>query len=389
MREPIIEPNGAPAYVDHAASTPMRPEVFEAMVPFLRANMANPTGSHTPAREARRAIDEARDVVAEALGVLPGEVVFVGTGTEADNLAVLGVVRRRGGVAVCSAVEHHAVLHSVEHVGGRTVAVDRYGRIDLDRLASALDDSVSLVSVMAVNNEVGTITPMAELAEVVRRLAPGAVLHTDAIQAHSWVDTAATAHLVDAMSLSGHKVGGPKGIGALILRGALVVEPLVFGGGQERDRRSGTHDVAGIVGFAEALRLSTMERADTVARVGALRDRLVDGLRATVPGLSETVPRDFKVAANAHVCVDGVESEALLFLLDRAGVYASAGSSCSSGAVSGSHVLEGMGLAPSVAAGALRLTLGWSSTQAEVDHVLAVVPEVVSQLRRPVTAGRR
>jgi cysteine desulfurase len=284
-------------------------------------------------------------------------------------------------------VEHHAVLHPVRHLGGRTVGGDGYGRVDLAALADALDESVSLVSVMAVNNEVGTITPMAEVAEVVRARAPGAVLHTDAIQAHSWVDTAALAQHVDAMSLSGHKVGGPKGIGALILRNGLAVEPLVFGGGQERDRRSGTHDVAGIVAFAEAVRLCALERAHTVERIGALRDHLVDGLLATVPGLGETVPRNFKVASNAHLCLSGVESEALLFLLDRAGVYASAGSSCSSGAVSGSHVLGAMGVAPSVAAGAVRFTLGWSSTAAEVEHVLSVMPAAVAQLRRPVSGG--
>ncbi|MCU1345452.1 MAG: putative cysteine desulfurase, partial [Acidimicrobiia bacterium] len=300
MSEFIFEPAGAiapTAYLDHAASTPMRPEAFEVMLPFLQGNMANPTGTHGPARQARRAIDEARDVVAEAVGVEPGEVVFVGTGTEADNLAVLGVARRRGGTVVCSAVEHHAVLNPVEHLGGRLVGVDPYGRIDLDALATALDPTVSVVSVMAVNNEVGTITSLAEVAEVVRARAPGAVLHSDAIQAHSWVDTAAIAAVVDAMSLSGHKVGGPKGIGALILRRGLAVEPLVFGGGQERERRSGTHDVAGIVAFAEALRRATQERAATVARVGRLRDRLVDGLLASVPGLSETVPRHLKVAA--------------------------------------------------------------------------------------------
>ena len=369
------------AYLDHAATTPMRPEAVEAMLPFLTERFANPSGSHGASRDARRGVDEARDVVAEALGGAPGEVVFTGCGTEADNLAVLGTVRRHGGVAVCSAAEHHAVLHSVEHVGGRVVAVDAAGAVDLDALADALDESVRVVSVMAVNNEVGTISPLAEVAAVVRERAPGAVLHTDAVQGLQWLDLAAAAADFDLVAVSAHKFGGPKGVGALLVRGSTSVEPLLMGGGQERDRRSGTHNVAGIVAMAEAMRVTVATRTETVARVQALRDRLVDGLVAQVPGLRETVPRDRKVAGSAHVCVEGVENESLLFLLDRGGVCASAASACSSGAMDPSHVLAAMGVPREVAGGALRLSLGWASRDEDVDRVLEVLPAAVQRLQ--------
>jgi cysteine desulfurase len=372
------------AYLDHAATTPMRPEAVEAMLPFLTDRFANPSGSHAASRDARRALDEARDIVAEALGGSPGEVVFTGCGTEADNLAILGTVRRHGGVALCPAAEHHAVLHSVEHLGGRVVPVDAAGAVDLDALADALDGSVRIVSVMAVNNEVGTISPLAEVAAVVRDRAPGAVLHTDAVQGLQWLDLAAAAANFDLVAVSAHKFGGPKGVGALLVRGATSVEPLLMGGGQERDRRSGTHNVAGIVAMAEAMRVTVATRTETVARVQGLRDRLVDGLVAEVPRLRETVPRDRKVAGSAHVCVEGVENESLLFLLDRAGICASAASACSSGAMDPSHVLAAMGVPRELAGGAVRLSLGWGSRDEDVDRVLEVLPAAVMRLRPEV-----
>jgi cysteine desulfurase len=370
------------AYLDHAATTPMRPEAVEAMLPFLTDRFANPSGSHRASRDARRGLDEARDVVAECLGGAPGEVVFTGCGTEADNLAVLGSIRRHGGVAVCPAAEHHAVLHPVEHLGGRVVAVDAAGAVDLDALADALDESVRVVSVMAVNNEVGTISPLAEVAAVVRERAPGAALHTDAVQGLQWLDLAAAAAEYDLVAVSAHKFGGPKGVGALLVRGSTSVEPLLMGGGQERDRRSGTQNVAGIVAMAEAMRISVETRPETVARVQALRDRLLDGLLARVPGLRETVPRDRKVAGSAHVCIEGVENESLLFLLDREGVCASAASACSSGAMDPSHVLAAMGVSREMAGGAVRLSLGWASRDDDVDRVLDVLPAAVLRLRR-------
>jgi cysteine desulfurase len=254
--------------------------------------------------------------------------------------------------------------------------------VDLDELGAALDESVSLVSVMLANNEVGSIQPLAEVAAVVAERAPGAVLHTDAVQGAVWLDVAAAAAPAQLVAVSAHKFGGPKGVGALIVREGVALEPLLLGGGQERERRSGTHNVAGIVAMAEALRLTVAEREATNARVTALRDRLVDGLVAEVPGLVETVPRGSKVPGSAHVCLEGVETEALLFLLDRAGVCASAASSCASGALDPSHVLAAMGVPKEVAAGALRLSLGYASTASDVDRALEVIPSAVAQLRR-------
>jgi len=375
------------AYLDHAATTPMRPEAVEAMLPFLTERFANPSGSHAASRDARRALDEARDDVAQALGCEPGEVVFTGCGTEADNLAILGAIRRAGGVAVCPAAEHHAVLHSVEHLQGRVIGVDTAGAVDLDRLAGALDPAVRVVSVMTANNEVGTVSPLADVVALAREWAPEAVVHTDAVQGFQWLDLAAVAAGCDLVAVSAHKFGGPKGVGALVVRGAVALEPIVMGGGQERDRRSGTHNVAGIVAMAAAMKATAASRDATVARIAALRGRLLDGLLAEVDGLHETVPRDRKVAGSAHVCIEGVENEALLFLLDREGVCASAASACSSGAMDPSHVLAAMGLPRDVAAGSLRLSLGWSSSDTDIDRVLEVLPAAVARLRRRALVG--
>jgi cysteine desulfurase len=226
------------------------------------------------------------------------------------------------------------------------------------------------------------VQPFTAVAELVRERAPRAILHTDAVQGFPWLDAAAVAAPADCLSVSAHKFGGPKGVGALVVRGATTLEPLLLGGGQERDRRSGTHNVAGIVAMAAAMRATVAERATTVERVGALRDRLVDGLVAAVPDVHETVPRPAKVAGSAHVCIDGVESEALLFLLERGGVYASVASSCASGAMEPSHVLAAMGVAKERAGGALRLSLGFASTEADVDRALEVIPDAVRRLRR-------
>ncbi len=347
------------------------------MLPFFSERFANPSGSHRFARDARRAIDEARDEVAAVLGVGPGEVVFTGCGTEADNTAIVGA----GGLAVCPAAEHHAVLHPVEERGGTVVGCDAAGHVDLDQLEAALSSDVRIVSVMAVNNEVGTITDLVAVAEVVRRAAPRALLHTDAVQAASWLDLRTIAPHVDLMSFSAHKFGGPKGVGVLTIRTGTSIEPLITGGGQERDRRSGTHNVAGIVALATALAATDAERGRELERLGGLRDRLVDGLIATIDGVVETVPRSRKVAGSAHVCLAGIESESLLFLLDEADVCASAASACASGAMEPSHVLAAMGVDRSLAAGALRMSLGHTTEVGDVDRAVDVVSDAVSRLR--------
>ncbi len=371
-------------YLDHAATTPMRPEVVALMVPYLSDHYANPSGSHRFAREARKAVDEARDVVAEVIGCAPGEVVFTSGGTEGDNTAILGTVARHGGVAVCPAAEHHAVLASVEQVHGVVVPVTCTGQVDLVALGESLaaTPDVSVVSVMTVNNEVGSVNDLAAVAEVVRRHAPGALLHTDAVQAPCWVDLRTITRHVDLLSLSAHKFGGPKGVGVMMAKQGTSFAPMLVGGGQERDRRSGTQNVPGIVALAEALRLTDLDRAGELVRLAALRDRLIDTLLAELPDVTETVDRSQKVAGSAHVCIDGIENESLLFLLDEAGVCASAASACASGAMEPSHVLAAMGVSRERALGALRLTLGRTTTAADVDRGADAVIGAVRRLRR-------
>jgi cysteine desulfurase len=255
------------------------------------------------------------------------------------------------------------------------------GVVALDRFGDRLGPDVSVVSVMLANNEVGTVQPLDAVAAMVRDRAPDAVLHTDAVQAFPWLDVAALARPADLVAVSAHKFGGPKGVGALVVRDGVRVAPILHGGGQERDRRSGTHNVAGIVGMAAAMRATVAARVDTVARVAALRDRLADGLLAAIPDAAETGERSSKVAGNCHLSFLGVESEALLVLLDGAGVCASAGSACTSGAIEPSHVLVAMGVAKERALGTLRLSLGATTTGADVDHALAAVPAAIARLR--------
>ena len=429
------------AYLDHAATTPMCPEAVEAMQPFYAAAYANPSGAHRMARDAMRAVNDARDLLAELWGAKPGEIVFCSGATEADNLAVFGVagaVRVAGAVdvasavgatgavevsgaagvaratnavgsasasgstasnrVVCSAIEHPAVLAPVERLGGMTVGVDSLGVLNLDELAEAVDENTVLVSIMLVNNESGVIQPLAEVAEVLAQHAPQAVLHTDAVQAVSWLDVAELARPAQLVSVSAHKFGGPKGVGALIVRDGVKLSPLILGGGQERDRRGGTHNVAGIAGMAAAAEVATAKRQETVARVDKLRNKLADHLKAAMPDVVETgvvepsfadaaktdafTDRSRKIAGSCHLCFGGVESEELLFLLEREGVYASAASSCASGAFEPSHVLAAMGYRRDLAKGSLRLSLGSTTTEADIDRACAVIPNAVAQLRR-------
>jgi len=379
-------------YLDHAASTPMRPEAVAAMVPLLTDGYGNPSGSHALARQARSALDAARDRLAEVVGCHPGDVVFTGGGTEADNLAVRGVAGARGGTVVCASTDHHAVLHPVERSGGRTVGVDRRGIVDLDQLADALDADVALVSVALVNNEVGTIQPLAAIAEVVRAHAPNALLHTDAAQALCWLDLRAHAAAADLITLASHKCGGPRGMGALVVRQGAALEPQQLGGGQERERRSGTQDVASAVAFAVAARLAADEREELTSRASTWRDRMAGAITAAVAGAIESaVPdgdRTHLVGGIANVCLPAVDSEALLFLLEHDHrVLASAASSCASGAQDPSHVLAALGIDRAVAGGSLRLSIGWSTTEADIDAAVLAVPEVAARLQSHATDG--
>ncbi|MFM7617334.1 MAG: cysteine desulfurase family protein [Actinomycetes bacterium] len=380
----------ARAYLDHAASTPPHPEVLAAVPGWLATHGANPTGVHTAARTAKRALEEARERIAAILACEPGEVVITGGGTESDNLAVKGTVRAARAVGapdgvVVSAIEHRAVLGAADRLareGSRVAAAPATGAgiVDLDRLADLLDDRVALVSVMTVNNEVGTRQPLAEVAALVRARAPRARLHTDAVQACSWVD--ADAHgPADLVAVTGHKVGGLRGTGALVVRGGVHLLPEIEGGGQERGVRAGTPDVVGALALALALEGTARARVEESVRIGALRDRLLGGLLAEIPDLVVHGAAEHRVAGFVPVGVPGCDSESLLVLLDLAGVDAAAGSSCASGATEPSHVLTAMGVDRSTAGGALRLTLGWSSTGADVDRVLEVLPGIVRQLR--------
>lgn len=382
-------PEVDPIDLDHAATTRLCDEARAAMEPFLADRYGNPSGSHRLARDAVRALDEARERIAVAIGCEPGELVFTSGGTEADNHAVSGGMPPRPGTPVCSSVEHHAVLDPVVALGGAVVGVGSDGRIDLDELAATLDGvdgRVGVVSVMLANNETGVVEDLDAVAEVVaahQPEVPAVPLHTDAVQGAAWLDLTRRAAAADLVSLSAHKLGGPKGVGALVVRSPADVRPLLHGGGQERGRRSGTPDVAGIVGFAAALDAVVADRDEAVARVGALRDRLLEGLSGRIDDLHPTVPPQVETLPSMlHVCLGGVDAETLLFLLEAEGVYASAASSCSSGAQEASHVLTAMGVDPRLARGSLRLSLGRDTTTADVDRVLDVLPAVVERVRR-------
>ena len=376
----------------------MYPETAAAMRPFQAETFGNPSGAHAAARAAKTALEEAREQIAAALGAVPSEVVLTGGGTEADNLAVKGAARAardagRGDGLVTTAFEHKGVLAPCDRLardGFRVTRVraDSDGIVDLDELEAALDDRTVVVSVMLVNNEVGTIQPLADVARLVRSRAPRAVLHTDAVQAVPWLDVAEAAADADLVSVSAHKFGGPKGVGALVRRRDVPIEPLIEGGGQEWGLRSGTANVAGAVGMGEALRVTGWRRAEEVARIRPLRDRLAGGLGERVPGSFVNGDPARKVAGNCHIGFTGVEAETLLVALDRGGLCAAAGSSCTSGATEPSHVLEAMGVPRDAALASIRLSLGYASTGADVDTALELIPRAVEQLRPAVSASR-
>jgi cysteine desulfurase len=376
-------------YLDHAATTPLRPEVLEAMLPYLAEHQGNPSSIHGSGRRARMGLDDSRETVARLLGAKPREIVFTGGGTEAINLAVKGAAwaaSARGRQVVTTAVEHKAVLHScavLERFGFQVtyLPVDRYGRVDPAEVASAITDHTTLVSVMYANNEVGTIQPIREIGEICRRRK--VLFHVDAVQAAGFLPLDVDTLQVDLLSLGAHKVYGPKGVGALFVRQGTPLLTQLSGGSQERQRRAGTENVAGIVGFARALELAqddVVARETENARVARLRDQLIEGLSA-LPGITLTGHPTERLPNSASVLVDGVEGGDLVAALDLEGIAVSTGSACTTGSAEPSHVLLAMGYEPEQAHGSLRLTPGLGTTEDDVRRTIEVMRAVLERMR--------
>ena len=385
--------NAKMIYMDHAATTPVREEVLEAMLPYFSGSFGNPSSIYTLAQDARKAIDESRETVAHILGARVSEIVFTSGGTESDSTALRGVafaLRRLGNHIITSSIEHHAILHTchqLEQFGFDItyLPVDRYGLIDPDAVGRAITDKTILVSVMLANNETGTIEPISEISRGVKQEAQRRnrtiAVHTDAVQAAGLLHINVKTLGVDLMSLSAHKFHGPKGVGALFIKRGTPFEPQQMGGGQERQRRSGTENIPGAVGMAEALRLATEEREHVSSHCIHMRDRIIAGIQETVEGAHLNGHPTQRLPNNVNISFEAVEGEPILLGLDFAGICASSGSACSSASLEPSHVLLAIGLTAELAQGSLRITLGRDNTDEDVDYLLSVLPGLVSKLR--------
>ena len=375
-------------YMDHAATTPIHPEVTEAMLPYLGERFGNPSSIYTEGREARKAVEEARARVAAALGADPAEICFTSGGTEADNLAIIGAARAnrgRGDHIITTVIEHHAVLepcHYLEKEGYRITAlpVDGAGLVDPEEVRKAVTPSTILVSMMHANNEIGTVQPIEEVSAICREA--GVYLHTDAVQTAGALDANVDRLGVDLLSLSAHKLYGPKGTGCLYIRKGTELQGILLGGGQEKGMRSGTENVAGIVGFGVAMQLAAAEWRERSDHLRPLRDRLIDGILERIPHTRLNGDRERRLPNNLNVLFDYIEGEAICLKLDFLGIAASTGSACSSESGEASHVLLALGIAPEDAHGSLRLTLGRENTAEDVDYVLEELPPVIAQLRQ-------
>jgi cysteine desulfurase len=376
-------------YLDHSATTAVDPRVVEAMAPFWTTAYGNPSSIYGLGRRAAAALEDVRRRSARILNCQPAEIIFTSCGTESDNLALRGVAlaaAARGKRHLITApTEHHAVLHTAADLAERfdfevtQLPVDRHGLIEPADVVATLRPDTALVSIMMANNEVGTIQPIAEIGAELRQR--GVVFHTDAVQAGGYLALDVEALQVDLLALSAHKFYGPKGVGLLYVRRGVRLFPVQTGGGQERGRRSGTENVPYIVGMTRALELTQAERAAEAARLSGLRDRLIQGLMARIPSLTLTGHPTQRLPGHVSLLVAGAEAEALLIALDLAGVAASSGSACATGAPTPSHVLTAMGIAPQDAMSALRLTLGRENTAADVDYVIEKLPEIVARIR--------
>ncbi|MDK2889092.1 MAG: cysteine desulfurase [Thermoanaerobacter sp.] len=375
-------------YFDHSATTPVHPEVVEEMYRFLKDNFGNPTSLHYFGQKARKAVEEAREKVAAAIGASPAEIVFTSGGTEADNMAIHGVAytnRNRGNHIITSAVEHHAVLNTVKALGkqGFTVTilpVDQYGMVSVEDVAAAITDKTILITIMHANNEVGTIMPIAEIGRLARE--KGILFHTDAVQSFGKIPVNVDELNVDLLSISGHKIYGPKGIGALYIRkGARWRQTLFHGGAQERLRRAGTENTPGIIGLGKAAELAMANMEKEAAYLTRLRDKLIDGVMKKISHVRLTGHPTKRLPNHASFCFEFIEGESMLLSLDLQGIAASSGSACTSGSLEPSHVLLAMGIPHEVAHGSIRITLGRDNTEEDIDYFLEVMPPIVERLR--------
>jgi cysteine desulfurase len=374
-------------YMDHSATTYVRKEVLDAMIPYHIEFFGNPSSIYSITRATKKAIDTAREQVAKALGAEPDEIYFTSGGSESDNWAIKGVAsanRKKGNHIITSKIEHHAVLHTCEYLEkeGFTVTylpVDQYGLVDPAELEKAITDQTILITIMYANNEIGTIEPVAELGAIARK--HKIPFHTDAVQVIGNVPVDVKTQNIDLLSLSAHKFYGPKGVGALYIRKGTKIDNLIHGGGQERRRRAGTENIAGIVGLGKAIELATADIEGHNRRIRALRDRLMKGILDKIPDAHLNGHPEKRLVGNINISFKFIEGEGILLWLDDEGICASTGSACTSGSLEPSHVLLATGLPVEISHGSLRLTLGNVNTDADVDFVLAVLPKVVSRLR--------
>ena len=375
-------------YLDHAATTPVRPEVLEAMLPFFTEKFGNPATLYAAGSAAKDAMETAREQVATLIGAKPQEIYFTSGGTESDNWAIRGVVqalRKKGRHVVSSQIEHHAVLETCNYLEKdegcevTAVSVDADGLVSPDEVAAAIRDDTVLVTIMHANNEVGVIEPVEEIGRIARER--GVQFHTDAVQTVGKMPVDVDAIGCNLLSISGHKLYGPKGVGALYVRNGTRIARFMHGGEQERRKRSGTSNVPGIVGLGVAAELARIELEAERTRLTTLRDRLIDGIFKAIPDCTLSGPRHKRLPHNAHFCFKGIEGEGMILRLDHHGICAATGSACTSSTLEPSHVLLAMGRPHEIAHGSLRMTLGLSTTDADIDKVLDVLPKVIEQLR--------
>jgi len=381
-------------YLDHAGTTPLDSKVLEAMVPYFTQHFGNPSSLHSVGQEARYALDEARERVAGVLNCRSREIVFTAGGTESDNAAIHGVataLHETGNHIVTSSVEHHAVLHACQYLESQGfevtyLSVDADGMVQPEAVYNAINERTTLVSIMYGNNEIGTINPISEIAKSVKKraeeLSRTIVFHTDAVQAAGYLSLDVAELGVDLLSLSGHKFHGPKGTGVLYMKRGSPYLPLIHGGGQERERRSGTENIPGIIGLSVALEAADTVRGETSQRCAALRDRIIDSVLQQIPGSRLNGHATQRLPNNANFSFTGVEGEPILLGLDMARIAASSGSACSSGSLEPSHVLLALGQSAEIARGSLRLTLGRDNTEDEVEYLLGVLVDLVQRLRQ-------